>query len=181
MAAEKIFDKKGEDRKLILVAQKDPRAFRELYSKYEKNVYKYFLFRVDKNNHIAEDLTQDTFYRALKYLKTFRITGASYLTYLLRIAHNILVNYYRRKKAISIEDIAEPRAKEDYMILFEKYTIWESVEGLIESEKQIIIMKYKEGLSVREISVVLNKSENAVKLHLSRARKKLKQHLTDDN
>jgi RNA polymerase sigma-70 factor (ECF subfamily) len=129
---------------------------------------------IQGNVEIAEDLTQDTFYRALRYLESFRPTNASYGTYLLRVAHNVLINYFRKKQFLALIDVDETVADKavDTCTLSED-TLWQSSK-LLSNERRILSMKYQEGFSIHEIAAMLNKSENAVKLQLSRARKKLR-------
>ena len=166
------FRARKEDRLLILAAQTDPQQFQALYDKYRQTIFLYFVRHIEGSTDVAEDLTQDTFYRALRYLGSFRLTNASYGTYLLRVAHNVLVNYFRKKQFLAlIEDVAEDEAVETDISSGD--ALWRSPK-LLETEQKILSMKYQEGFSVQEIAATLNKSENAVKLQLSRARKKLR-------
>ena len=176
------FSYRDDDRKLVQDAQKDRQLFRRLYEKYYSNVYRYFLHRLSFETQQADDFSQETFTRALLYLPHFQPSNASYLTYLLRIAHNMLVNFYRRKKDYSYEYLDTiPSADTDYLSLLEKKQVWYVLQHLSQIERSIILMKYKEGYAVREIAVSLNKTENAIKLHLSRARKKLRKIMTAIN
>lgn len=165
-----------EDRKLILDAQQDSKAFTRLYTKYWQDVRNYFLRHVGGDKTSADDLAQDTFFRALRYLPVFRIANASYRTYLLRIAHNLLVNFYRKKKTASLEEAGKVHDKYagKFQDVIARDNLWQSVKGLSEIEQQVLKMMYQEELSAREISLLLNKTENAVKLVLSRARAKLR-------
>jgi RNA polymerase sigma-70 factor (ECF subfamily) len=170
------FYSRNEDRDLVAFAQLSTQAFKRIYEKYKESILQYFLQRLDNEKQLAEDMTQETFLRAFKYLPSFQISNASYQTYLLRVAHNVLVNFYREKKTLRLdampqwELVTDHHYEEDMM----KEWIWKSLDILTEIERQIIEMKYREDLSIREIAIFLSKSQNAVKLHLSRARKKLK-------
>lgn len=167
------FRARTEDRELVLAAQADPQRFQALYDKYHHTVFVYFLRHVGGNVEIAEDLAQDTFYRAFRYFENFRLTNASYGTYLLRVAHNVLVNHFRKQQFLSL--IEEPAAEEAAPATgqLSEDALWQS-PILRDTERKVLAMKYQEGFSVHEIATTLNKSENAVKLHLSRARKKLR-------
>lgn len=176
MPFEKRFRARKEDRLLIEAAQIDQAAFQTLYDKYRHTVFLYLVRHTEGNVEAAEDLTQDTFYRALRYLRNFRVTNASYGTYLVRIAHNVLVNFYRRRRELPLTDeIGQSEAAETAPAPEETIL---STRSLLETERRVLGMKYVEGFSVHEIATTLNKSENAVKLVLSRARKKLRRHLT---
>lgn len=167
------FRARTEDRSLILAAQGDPKRFQALYDKYRRTVFAYFMRHIGGNAEIADDLTQDTFYRAFRSFENFRLTNASYGTYLLRVAHNVLVNHFRKRQFLSLveEPVQEDMAAEAPQI--SEDALWQ-LPTLRAAERKILAMKYQEGYSVHEIATTLGKSENAVKLHLSRARKKLR-------
>lgn len=167
------------DAQLVHEAQEQPFVFDKLYRKYYKQVYKYIWFRVGFNSEAAEDLLQECFLRAFEHLKDFHASGFSYLTYLLTIAHNLVVNQYRKQPTISLDtddapEIADSRATMQTDL--EAQEIIEATEDLPESERSVIHMFYEETLPVAIIAERLGKTANAVKLLLSRARKHLKQH-----
>ncbi len=172
------FAAREEDRILVEAAQTDAREFRRLYVKYESLVTRYFLRHLSYDRDMADDLAQETFYRALVYLPGFTATNASYGTYLLRVAHNLLVNYYRKKRMIALFDDREQETAASGMIGAPQISgqILD-LPALRASEREILSMKYEAGFSVHEIAVLLGISENAVKLRLSRARKHLKELL----
>jgi len=172
------FAAREEDRIFVEAAQTDGREFCRLYTKYEPLVKRYFLRHLNFDQDVSDDLTQETFYRAMVYLPSFTATNASYGTYLLRVAHNLLVNHYRKKQTMTLFD---DRASEDaasFIIptLLSAERVFDS-PALRASEREILSMKYREGFSVHEISVLLGISDNAVKLRLSRARKHLRELL----
>jgi len=169
-----------DDFKNITNSKTKPEFFGELYKKYADKVYSYFWYRVGHDKDLAEDLMQETFIRAFQHRKKFRIRKYSYLTYLLTIAHNLLIDYYRKPKAISIESVGEIP---DEITIDQKYVekesagiLWRAVQQLSDSEKSAILHFYQNGKKIKEIAQVMGKSENAVKLLLSRARKKLQNH-----
>lgn len=167
------------DSQLLKDAQHDQLAFEEIYNKYYQKIYNYFWYRVGHDEDVAEDLAQDTFVRAFKALPRYKDTGKSYLSYLLTIAHNLLVNYYRTPKPISIESTGVGVPDEIWSDLETKDNIrslWRAVQQLSEPEKNILYLKYQKGYKVAEIASIAGKTENAVKLILSRARKKLQAH-----
>jgi RNA polymerase sigma-70 factor, ECF subfamily len=169
-----------EDIQLVAQAKADPRAFDTLYNKYSKQVYNYFWYRIGHDSDTANDLTQDTFIRAFQKLSAYEVRGYSYLTYLLRIAHNLLVNYWRDNK--TLEDITQinevptelKQALEDAMDI---ENMWQDVQKLPLLEKEVLLLRYRRELDIDEIAKIIDKSENAVNLLLSRARKRLKNHI----
>lgn len=170
------FAARREDGALIMAAKEDSEQFRALYDKYRNTVFSYFMRHVNANPDVAEDLVQDTFYRGFLYLDGFRLMNASYGTYLLRIAHNVLINYFRKKQFFGLmEDVPQDRTAESS---FSEEMLWHS-PYLSSIDQRVLAMKYREGYSIREIAGMLDVSENAAKLRLSRARKKLRGALQD--
>ncbi len=171
---EKMFLRRFEDAPLIEAAKADPAAFAKLYEKYQLTIKGYFLRRIGEAC-LAEDLTQEVFARAFRYLPSFRVTNASYLTYLLHICHSLLVNYYRKEantpRFLPLEEIDGGTD-----VLLEP--IQESVESLLKTltatEQEVMLLTYRDGFRAKEVGEKLGKTENAVKLILSRSRKKLR-------
>ncbi|MFB6226521.1 MAG: sigma-70 family RNA polymerase sigma factor [Candidatus Paceibacteria bacterium] len=178
----KKFKNRKKDEKLVEQAQEDPQKFRLLYDKYKEDIYNYFRYRISSAEK-ASDLTQESFTRAFKHLDDFKIKNASYKTYLMRIAHNLLVNHYRKEEKRSqvklgeIPDCILSCFSMSDDVLVKDRLQYAMEECLTESQHKIMKMKYFDQLLVREIATVMQKSENAVKLHLHRGRKKLKQYL----
>jgi RNA polymerase sigma-70 factor (ECF subfamily) len=166
---------------LVVAAQKDARKFSRLYVKYKEDVYKYVFYRVGHDKHVAEDITQEVFYNAFKHLNNFRAGGASYLTYLRRIAHNRVVNFYRTTRLARLDETVKSclEVGNGCDEVATRDLSWYAMARLSETEKEIVNMKYGERLPVKEIADILQRSDNAVKLHLSRARKKLRRFLSD--
>ena len=169
------------DARLIEAAKRRPEAFEELYAKYKDNIHTFVWYRSGHDQSIAEDLTQEVFFLAFRALKTYQEKGYSYQAFLLSIARNLLKNYYRKNKPVQIERMEDlPLAFfDDTAAHLELKDLWKAVnESLTESEQEAILLRYQKELSIREVSHVMKRSENAVKLLLSRSRKKLRKHGT---
>lgn len=169
------------DTDIIKRAKANSQIFEELYRKYADKVYNYFWYRTGHQKDVAEDLMQETFYRAFKHLSRFQIRGYSYLTYLLTIAHNILANYYRSQKMIPMSELGDdfdvPAEITDSLERkIEAEALWRAIQDLSPTERDAILMRYQKEMPIKDISRVMARTENAVKLILSRARKKLAQH-----
>lgn len=173
LPTEKLFERRRDDALLIARAKEDPEQFSALYKKYAPSLREYFLKRLSGERVLAEDLLQETFLRAFRYLPTFRSANASYYTYLLRVAHSVLVNQFRKER---YETVALTGNEEELVV--EEGRVWPDLETLLLNlsplEREIMLMKYRDGLKVRAIATEVGKSENAVKLILSRTRKKLR-------
>ena len=171
----------NSDVDIIKRAKANSQIFEELYRKYADKVYNYFWYRTGHQKDVAEDLMQETFYRAFKHLSRFQIRGYSYLTYLLTIAHNILANYYRSQKMIPMSELGDdfdvPAEITDSLERkIEAEALWRAIQDLSPTERDAILMRYQKEMPIKDISRVMARTENAVKLILSRARKKLAQH-----
>ncbi|MCR4256762.1 MAG: sigma-70 family RNA polymerase sigma factor, partial [Candidatus Uhrbacteria bacterium] len=97
------FHARTEDADLVAVAKRDGEAFGALVAKYQGVLRRFFRYRLSDAER-AEDLVQETFERAFRALPEFRSSNASYQTYLLRIAHNLLVSEYRRHEPPTLVD-----------------------------------------------------------------------------
>lgn len=167
------------DAELLIQAKVDKKKFEAIYKRYFDKVYNYFWYRVGHDHDVAEDLTQETFVRAYNALPHFEVTDVSYLSYLLTVAHNLLVNYYRSPRPISIEATGVNVPKEIWSDIETKDNIrslWRAIQQLPAKERDILYLKYRNGYKIAEIAKITGKSENAIKLILSRTRKKLAAH-----
>jgi len=167
------FSARSNDKNLIHRAQKDHEEFSALYEKYHQRIFEYLYNRLDHDQKTAEDILQETFLKAFEHLNDFQISNATYLTYLFKIAHNLLVNHYRKVKNPTPHAILDFQENlESNKIL--KQQIWQEVSKLSKTEAQAFTLRYRDDLAIRKIAEQINKSENATKLILSRARKKIR-------
>lgn len=162
-----------EDAALIRSAQADLAAYAVLYEKYVGLIRHYFVRRLTSQQE-AEDLTQEVFIRAFQALPQFRVTNASYYTYLLHVAHNRLVDSYRRASRVAVcsQEVLDERV--DEVLKPNGETMETLLRSLTPTERAAMLLTYREGYKVREVAQELGKTENAVKLMLSRSRKKLR-------
>lgn len=111
-AMESLHEIREDDLGLVRRAQQgDVEAVGELYTRYERKLLNY-LYRFTGNREMAEDLVQETFIRAVRYLPAFRPTG-SVGGWLYRIAKNLALNHLRRLKRASEVSMDEPRGLEE--------------------------------------------------------------------
>ncbi len=166
------------DSQLIRLAKLDVELYGEVYKKYYPKIYNYFWYRIGHDADVANDLTQETFVKAYKALPKYKITKVSYYSYLLKIAHNVLVNYYRSPHTISLESVGDVPIEvwENVLKKDEAKLLWRTIQQLAPTERDIFYMKYQLGMKIRDIAKMIDKTENAVKLILSRTRKKLANH-----
>ncbi len=167
-----------DDTNLVEQAKENPQLFEELYRKYADKVFNYFWYRTGHDKMLAEDFMQDTFVRAFKHLKKFNVRGYSYLTYLLTIARHILIDHYRKPASVPVEDVEDVpfEITQDIDKKSDGEALWHAVQTLPASNRDVLLMHYQQDMPIKAISKVTGASENAVKLNLSRTRKRLASH-----
>jgi len=167
-----------DDIQLVALAKQNPKEYEKLYTKYSDKVFNYFWYRTGHDKPLSEDLMQETFLRAFQHLRRFNNRGYSYLTYLITIAHNVLVDHYRKPKSIPFEAIEDIpfEITEDLERKSDAEYLWRAIQDLPQSNRDKLLMKYQQGMSIKDIAIATGTTENAVKLSLSRSRKKLKEH-----
>lgn len=172
-----------DDAELVLSAQLDPNAFALLYKKYYSEIRHYFSLRINSHHASADDLAQETFLSAFKSLSQYRQSNASYRTFLMRIAHNTLVDQYRKRHDILVDDwtVLERSTLDtcSRAAAPDESGILARLTDLPSPEQHALRLKYEKDFSTRQIAADMNKTENAVKLLISRGRKRLRGILGD--
>lgn len=157
--------------------RKDKEAFAKLYLKHFDSIYRYIFFRVGQDRELAEDLTQDVFYKAWEKIHSLGKKGINIRAWIFRIAHNLVIDHYRSDKSnVRLKEYL-PDDKDTYkeaLKIIEKDELIKAIDKLSDVQKEIVIMKFIEGFSNKEISQVLKKKEDAIRAIQSRAFKNLK-------
>ncbi len=182
-----------EEKILIYKAKKDPRAFSELYEKYYSQIFGYILKRV-ANLEIAQDVTSETFLKALKNLWQFHWQNVPFSSWLYRIANNEIVNYFRKQKGkkVSLEKIAEPASTDNLEAEFieaqeelKKHQDFlkaqEKISKLDIKYQEVIVLRFFAKKQIKEISEILGKKEGTIKSLLHRGLEKLKDRFFETN
>ncbi|MEZ4860607.1 MAG: RNA polymerase sigma factor [Caldilineaceae bacterium] len=170
------------DQELIRLAAQEQAAFTHLYRRYVKRVYGYLYSRVG-NVEDAQDLTAQTFLGALGQLAGYRGTG-SVAAWLVGIAHHKWVDWQRqRRPSISlsaVENLADPAALPDEVFLqqLQRETLEQALHGLTPERAEAIALRFFGELSNREVAVIMQKPESAVKMLVHRGLQDLRVRLT---
>jgi RNA polymerase sigma-70 factor (ECF subfamily) len=172
------------DRRDVLAAQRDRAAFDVLYRRYLDRVYGYAFYQL-RDHHDAEDATERTFLAALRALPGFRDEGATFRAWLFRIAHNTIVNARRSRFRRRTEPLPDgldriaPNADPAGLVLEADETrrVLRAVAGLAEDRRQVVLLRFVDGLSSREIGQVMDRSEGAARVLLHRALRDLSTRL----
>lgn len=163
-------------------------AYAELIARYERKILA-FVFNMLKSarlEHMAEDLCQETFYKAYRSLNTFRELEASFSTWLYTIARNTVLSELRKQKAgkVSLEDSNyTPHAASDSMpehrvLQNEKVNmVRKAINNLPEKQRSALILREYNQLDYQEIAHILGQTVSSVKSLLFRARSSVKAQL----
>jgi len=176
----------ANEKKLVLRAQKgDSEAFGVLYSWYLDAIYRYVYFRVD-TTATAEDLTEEVFVRAWEALPTYEIRKYPFKSWLYRIAHNLVIDHRRKQQPVAVDDevlhtIASPVNLPEEVVVDVQDTeaLLRAVHKLDEEEQQVVILRFVEGLSHKEVAEIIGKSEEASRVIQYRTIQRLQRYLTD--
>ena len=158
----------------------DKDQFVKLYDKYLKQIYSFIYYKTS-HRETAEDLTSQTFFKALRHLENFNFKkNNSFSAWLFTIARNTVVDHYRSFRASKdIEDVWDLASNEDlFQDLLKKEKINKVLIHLKElkvQQREIIILRVFQDLSYREIGEIMGKGESACKMDFSRALKRLKE------
>lgn len=171
------------DLPLVRAAQADARAFDRLYRRYVAPVYSYAFYHL-RDHHDAEDITERAFLSALDALPAFEERGATFRAWLFRIAHNALVNQMRtrsRRRTEPLDALAHQVAPDDVQASVARREdarrVWKAVSSLPEERRRVVILRFVDELSSREIGEVLGRSEGAVRVLLHRALREIARDL----
>ncbi len=123
---------------------------------------------------LADDIAQETYMKAYMSADGFR-GDSRFSSWIYRIAYNTFISYRRSLKPVSDVDEATAVISDDSADSGFRYqALYTALDRLNERERSAILLFYIEGYSIKEISAIVDASEDAVKQHLSRARKHLK-------
>jgi RNA polymerase sigma-70 factor (ECF subfamily) len=145
----------------------DQAAIAEIYDRYSLRIYNYIYHRLG-NAHLAEDLTATVFLRMLEAIRSSRAWQSSFSGWLYRIAHNLVVDYFRagRQEELPLEEWPVP-PKEHPADIAERsianQRLRDAIGQLTGEQNVVVTLKFLEGFSNAEVARAIGKSEGAVK------------------
>jgi RNA polymerase sigma-70 factor (ECF subfamily) len=158
----RALDYESDERLLIEAAQRDPIRFAELYENNFDRVYAFVAYRV-RDRDEAQDLTAEVFHQALDSIQRFQWQGVPFAAWLLGIASKLLADHWKRlgrrqeTPADELEEAGSDAAIEQRAMLFQL------VDALPPDQRQVIIRRFVDQRSIREIAHELGRSEGAIK------------------
>lgn len=172
----------SDEKLTVFISNGDVAAFNELYNRYNERMLYYFYRMLWNDKELAQDFLQDLFMKLIDKLNTFN-ADRKFSTWLFSIAHNMCKNEYR-KRQIRVHAALEPDvacdAFEDEAAVYSALQIedvFDCLNDLDELHRTAFLLKYREGLSIEAIGVVLDLPVGTVKSRLFYTRKKIQKEL----
>ena len=169
----------NDERLLIQAAQQDPSRFAELYEHNFNRVYAFVARRV-KDREEAQDVTAEVFHQALKNIGRFQWRGVPFAAWLLRIAANALADRWQRAGREVPADSAELEAESvsaDVSEIERRAMLFQLVDRLPQDQRLVVVRRFVEQKSIREIAGELGRSEGAIKQLQFRALETLREQV----
>lgn len=171
--------------------------FEKIYRSFFQKIYRFVLLNTS-DNHMAEDITVDVFYKVYKYMSKIHLNSISFKPWIYKIARNLIIDYYRKEKrqikSQSFENLDNTNSIDNLIIsdvsiennstelkesLFKNPELLDGLHSLTEMQRQVIILRFVEELDYKTIGMIINKREFAVRTIKFRAITKLKEKLTN--
>jgi RNA polymerase sigma-70 factor (ECF subfamily) len=154
----------ADERLEIEAAQKDPSKFGGLYERHFGRVYAFVVSRM-RDRSAAEDVTAEVFQKALAALPDFRFRGAPFAAWLFRIAANAMADRARRAgREVSVTyEAPEPSVQPEGDAFDRSAHLFRLVDELPGDQRRVLIERFVEERSIKEIAGRLNRTEGAVK------------------
>jgi len=158
-------------------------AFGELYTLFVEKIYRYIFYHV-KSKAVTEDITAEVFLKAWRAINSCRGREYSFSAWLYRIAHNQLVSEIRRMQRRPSLELENTESIRDSTSSAEEYSEQQELLGVIDclpsNQRQVIILKFIEGLDNHEISKIMGKREGAIRALQMRALATLRKELSKE-
>ena len=178
-----MYDSGYTDLKEVIAKAKagDKDAFSYIYNKYYTPVYRYIYFRTGRSNE-AEDLAQEVFIKAYKAFGNYTYSDHDPLAYFYTIARNTLIDRSRKKKIVLVDedstpDVADPGLQRDQELMRDDDAkeLHRNIARLPKEQQDVIILRFIQELSTKEIAAVLGTKAEAVRKLQSRGLKSLRE------
>jgi RNA polymerase sigma-70 factor (ECF subfamily) len=169
-----------DELKLISLSQQgDAEAFARLYACYVGRITRYVYFRVT-DHELAEDITSRIFLKMLEKLHMYQVGQSPIIAWLYRMAHNAVIDHYRLQRTfISLEEVHQAEVRQDdgieekLELQVRSQQLRAALQVLTAEQQRVLILKFIDGLSTREIARQLGKGQGAVRALQMRALQRL--------
>lgn len=173
----RALDYETDERLMVEAAQHDPSRFGELYENNFERVYAYIARRVETREE-AQDLTAEVFHQALANLSQFEWRGVPFVAWLLRIASNALADRWKKsaRTPVAAEELVEQGVDHE---IERSAMLSQLIETLPPDQKLVVVRRFVEQRSIREVAQELQRSEGAIKQLQFRALQALRAQMGD--
>jgi RNA polymerase sigma-70 factor, ECF subfamily len=159
-------------------------AFAVLYDRYADRVYRHIVYRVGRSQD-CEDLTQQTFLRAWQAIGRYQVTEVPFVAWLLTIAHNAVISYFRARHEHQsltddlpkVDERSDPHHQAE--LHDRQIQVRRAIAKLRPDYQQVVAMRYLEELDYSDIARQVGKKEGTVRVILHRALRDLRKHLPE--
>ena len=161
----KALKKEADERFLVEAAQKDPARFAELYELNFERVYAYIVRRVQDRAE-TEDLTAEVFHQALANIQRFEWRGIPFAAWLFRIAANLILDRWQQSGREIADDDAIESAQVSPAEIEEverRTTVFRLVDALPAEQKRVLVLRFVDQKSIKEVAKEICRTEGAVK------------------
>ena len=149
---------------------RDPDAFGMLYDEYVDQIFRYVYYKVG-NLTESQDLTGQTFLKAFENIDSFEMRDVAFSSWLYRIAHNLVVDFFRReskRESVPIDDqppTASPRGNpvESVLADLESERLYKAMHKLTHNQREVLVLKFIDNLSNAQVAEIMGISVGAVK------------------
>lgn len=165
----------------------DAEAFGQLYDHYAAGVFRFVYYRVG-SRQLAEDLTSETFARGLRSIQRFNWQGKDFGAWLTTIARNLVADHFKSSRSrleIITDTLPEnkataPSPEEDVLSLISNELLYDAVNQLPKEQRDCVLMRFIQGLTIAQTAAALGRSEGAVKQLQLRAVRGLAKLVSED-
>jgi RNA polymerase sigma-70 factor (ECF subfamily) len=165
----------------------DAEAFGQLYDHYVSGVFRFIYYRVG-SRPLAEDLTSETFVRGLRAIQRFTWQGKDFGAWLTTIARNLIADHFKSSRSrleIVSDDVPEGRTtasspEDDVLALISNEMLFDAVNSLPPEQRDCVLMRFIQGMSIAETAAALQRSEGAIKQLQLRAVRSLAKRVPSD-
>lgn len=155
-------------------------SIEEIYEMYSRKVFLFLLSKTN-NEHLAEELTQETFFQAIQCIDRFN-GKSSILTWLCGIAKNVWLKYLRKHQdVLSMEkDVLEIEDKKEINVQWEQKEILQLIHDMNEPMREVMYLRLISNLSFAEIGEIIDKTENWTRVTFFRGKQKIVKEILKD-
>lgn len=154
-------------------------TFEDYYNEFKHAIYSYLYYRCGRNRELAEDLTSEIFIKALEKFHTYD-PEKKFKSWIFTIAHNHLIDHFRQQRTTvdleTVENIIEGDTEDVKQILNQRIAaeqVTELLDKVSDEEKEILLMRYHQGMPIKNIADLVDREEGHVRVIIHRALAKM--------